>query len=194
MVMTNDNPISPPVMYNDPPPSLPIASKPEPLTPTISTLAPLIISSTDKLFFIAHKIGTADCHEWRLVRVAFQDSISLYPSCLQDKRFLVDFYTAHLANACFNAINQHFWLQYHDRNATTFKTMDAHLITPSDTSADCTARHHLVTVRCWVNLTHGDTYLHGPFDFAVICGRKTRDCIGQDCWDPLATKTSMFTN
>ncbi len=78
-------------MYNGPPPSLPIASKPEPTAPTILTLAPLIFSITDKLFFIAHKIGTADCYEWRLVRVAFRDSVSLYPSCLQDGRFLVEF-------------------------------------------------------------------------------------------------------
>ncbi len=157
-------------------------------------MAPTIISSTDKLFFIAHKIGTADCRKWRLVRVAFQDSISLYPSCLQDGRFLVDFYTAHPSDVRFNAINQCFWLQYRDHNAPTFETMDAHLITPSDTSANRAAHHHLVPVRCWVNLTHGDTYLHGPFDFAVVRGRKTRDCIGQDCWDMLATKTSMFTN
>jgi hypothetical protein len=106
MVMSNDDPISPPVMYNGPPPSLPIASKPEPLAPMITTLAPLIISSSDKLFFIAHKIGTADCYEWRLVCVAFQDSVSLYPSCLQDGRFLVKFYMAHPADAGYNAINQ----------------------------------------------------------------------------------------
>jgi hypothetical protein len=126
MVMSDDSPISPPDMYNGPPPSLPIASKPEPSAPMILTLAPLIISSTDKLFFIAHKIGTAKCYEWRLVRVAFQDSISLYPSCLQDGRFLVEFYMAHPTNAHYNAINQHFWLQYHDRNAPTFGTMNAH--------------------------------------------------------------------
>ena len=172
MVMANDNPISPPVMYNGPPPSLPKASKPEPLTPRIiSTLAPLIISSTDKLFFIARKIGTADCHKWHLVCVAFQDSISLDQLCLQDGLFLIDFYTTHPDDTCFNAINQHFWLQYHDRNAPTFETMDSHLITPSDTSADRAAHHHLMTVRCWVNLTHGDMYLHGPFDFASVAER-----------------------
>jgi hypothetical protein len=181
-------------MYNSPPPSLPIASKPEPSAPTILTLAPLIISSTDKLFFIAHKIGTAVCYEWCLVHVAFMDSVSLYPSCLHNGCFLVKFYMAHSAGACYNAINQLFWLQYCDCNAPTFGTMDAHLITPSDTSADCAAHHHLVTVIIWVNLTHGDTYLHGPFDFAVVHGRRTCYCIGQDSWDALATKTSMFTN
>jgi hypothetical protein len=194
MVMSNNNPISLPVMYIGPPPLLPIASKPEPLAPTIATLAPLIFSSTDKLFFIAHMIGTADCYEWRLVRVAFQDSVLLYPLCLQDRCFLVKVYMAHPADACYNAINQRFWLQYRDHNAPTFGTMDAHLITPSDTSADRVAYNHLVTVRCWVNLTHGNTYIHGPFDFAVIRGRKTRDRIGQDSWDVLASKTLMFTN
>jgi hypothetical protein len=178
MVMTDNDPISPPVMHNRPPPSLPIASKPEPLAPTIATLAPLIISSRDKLFFIAHMISTADCYERRLVRVAFQDSVLLYLLCLQDGRFLVKFYMAHPAEACYNAINQQFWLQYRDCNAPTFGTMGAHLITPSNTLADRAACNHLVTVRCWVNLTHGDTYIHGPFDFAVIHGRKTRDCIG----------------
>ncbi len=146
MMMSDNNPISPPVMYNGPPPLLPLASKPEPSTPTITTLAPLIISSTDKLFFIARKIGMADCYEWRLVPVAFQDSVSLYLPCLQDRCFLVEFYMAHPVDACYNAINQCYWLQYRDRNSPTFGTMDMHLITPSDTSADRALRHHLVTV------------------------------------------------
>jgi hypothetical protein len=72
--------------------------------------------------------------------------------------------------------------------------MDAHLITPSDTSADCAVRHHLITIRSWVNLTHGDMYLHGPFNFTVVRGHKTCDQIGQNSWDGLATKTLMFTN
>ncbi len=125
MVMSDDDPISPPIMYNGPPPLLPLASKPKPSTPTITTLALLIILSTNKLFFIAHKIGTADCYEWHLVHVAFQDSISLYPPCLQDGCLLVKFYMAHPADAHYNAINQHYWLQYRDRNSPTFGTMDA---------------------------------------------------------------------
>jgi hypothetical protein len=101
---------------------------------------------------------------------------------------------AHPADARYNAINQRYWLQYRDHNSPTFGTMDAHLITPLDTSAERASRHHLVTVRSWVNLTHGDTYIHGPFDFAVVRGRKTRDRISQDLWDILASKTAMFTN
>ncbi len=195
LVLSDDIPFSPAVKYNDPPPSLPLAATPvNPSPPSITTLAPLIISSADKLFFIVHTIGTAGCYEWRLVRVAFQDSVSLYPPCLQDGRFLVEFYMAHPADARYNAINQRYWLQYCDHNSPTFGMMDAHLITPSDTSAERASHHHLVTVRNWVNLTHGDTYIHGPFDFAIVRGRKTCDRIGQDSWDVLASKSTMFTN
>jgi hypothetical protein len=100
----------------------------------------------------------------------------------------------HPADAHYNAINQRYWLQYCDHNSPTFGTMDAHLITPPDISAERASCHHLVTVRSWVNLTHGDTYIHGPFDFAVVRGRKTRDRVGQDSWDKLASKTAMFMN
>jgi hypothetical protein len=181
LVLSDDIPFSPAVMYNCLPPLLPLAATPaNPSPPSITMLAPLIISSADKLFFIAHTIGTAGCYEWRLVCIAFQDSVSLYPPCLQDGRFLVEFYMAHPADARYNAINQRYWLQYCDHNSPTFGTMDAHLITPSDTSAEHASHHHLVTVRSWVNLTHCDTYIHGPFDFAILRGRKTCDRIGQD--------------
>jgi hypothetical protein len=117
-ILSDDDPFSPAVMYTRPPPSLPLPAEPtNPSSPSITTLAPLIISSTDKLFFIAHKIGTANCYEWRLVRVMFQDSVSLYPPCLQDGRFLVKFYMAHPADARYNAINQCYWLQYRDHNS-----------------------------------------------------------------------------
>jgi hypothetical protein len=75
--------------------------------PTITDLAPRIITSTDKLFFIACALGEAT-REWRLVRVEFNDSISLYPSALQDGWFLVEFYVLHPADIRFNATNQQY--------------------------------------------------------------------------------------
>jgi hypothetical protein len=101
---------------------------------------------------------------------------------------------SHPANVRYNAINQRFWLQYCNRNTPTFDTLDAHLITPSDTLADCAARLHLIPVRPWVNLTHGNTYIHGPFDFAIVNGQKFRDCIRQEAWDALVARQSMFSN
>jgi hypothetical protein len=72
--------------------------------------------------------------------------------------------------------------------------MDAHLITPSNTSKDQGKQHLLVPNQAWANLTHSDTYIHGPFEFAIVRGRKTRDRIGQKDWDALAWSKSMFSN
>ncbi len=136
--------------------------------PSITSLAPQIIASTDKLFFIAHNIGASHCHEWWLVRVAFKDSILLYPASLQDHRFLVEFYVLHPADVQYNAINQLYWLQYSMHNGISNGQLDAHLLTPSDSSEEQAEKHKLRPICAWVNLTHGDTYIHGPFDFATI--------------------------
>ena len=72
--------------------------------------------------------------------------------------------------------------------------LDAHLITPSDTSENRAERRHLLHIRCWVNLTHADTFIHGPFNFATVNGRETWDCVGQKAWDMLTAKTSLLSN
>jgi hypothetical protein len=100
----------------------------------------------------------------------------------------------HPSDIRYNAINQRFWLQYQASSPAVFGTMDAHLIAPSDTSEDRAARHQLVPTHTWVNLTRSDTYLHGPFNFAVVKGCKTRNRIAQEHWDALKLKQSLFSN
>ncbi len=162
----------------------------------IHLLTAAIIQSTDKLFFVSHSIGLNDAREWCLAWVAFQDSMSLYPSCTQDGQYLFEFYICHPSDWRYNAINQCYWLQYHgiDEVAMPTASTDTHLIRPSDTSDAYAARHKLVPFRKWLNISHLDTFIHGPFDFASICGRKTRDRISQDDWDILVKHTSMFAN
>jgi hypothetical protein len=89
--MSDNPPFSPPIMYDGPPPVPPVLPADLHVPPSITTLVPQIIASADKLFFIAHKIGLSSSCEWRLVRVAFTESILLYPSALQDGWFLVKF-------------------------------------------------------------------------------------------------------
>ena len=36
-----------------------------------------------------------------------------HPACLQDGRFLVEFYIPHSSDVRYNGINQQNWLQYH---------------------------------------------------------------------------------
>jgi hypothetical protein len=183
-----------PIMHVGPPPAAPIYDSPT--IPSISTLTTTIIKSSDKLFFISNRTGTNEAREWRLVRIAFQESMSLYPSCLQDGRFLVEFYICHPSDCHFNAINQRFWLQYHtDRELLSpLFTTDTHLVRPSDTSVDYAIRHKLTAFQKWVNLTHHDTFIHGPFDFSSINGRKTQDRVSQQDWDVLKSHCNMFHN
>jgi hypothetical protein len=192
-LMSDNPPFSPPVMYHVPTPLPPSRIEPPP-PPSIMLLAPQIIASVDKLIFIAHNIGASNCQERRLVCIAFQNSILLYPSSLQDGKFLVKFYILHPTNVWYNAINQHYWLQYSVQNDISNGQLDAHLLTPSDSLEDRATCHNLHPICAWVNLTHGDTYIHGPFDFATIRGQKTCNRVGQECWDVLAAKCSMFTN
>ena len=185
---------SEPVMATGPPPSAP--NHAIPTVPAIHLLVAAIIRSTDRLFFVSNGIGAGDAREWRLVRIAFEDSMSLYPSCTQDGRFLVEFYICHTADWRMNAINQRYWLQYHEVSDIESPHLgsETHLIKPSEISASYATRHKLVPLRKWMNLTHLDTFIHGPFEFASIRGRKTRDRIDQVDWDILQRHSSMFGN
>jgi hypothetical protein len=51
-----------------------------------------------------------------------------------------------------------------------------------------------VPFRKWLNISHLNTFIHGPFKFASICGRKSRDHISKEDWDILGRQTSMFNN
>jgi hypothetical protein len=67
LMLSNDNSFCPPVMYTGPPPWPPTMPRHKDTPPTITTLSPLIMSSSDKLFFISSIIGTVDCCKWQLV-------------------------------------------------------------------------------------------------------------------------------
>ena len=180
------------IFYTGPPPSPPTHTPPE--IPPLPDLVASIINSDNKLFFISHKIGQESAREWRLVRIAFSDSISLNPSSLQTGKFLVDFYIPHTSDARYNGINQRYWLQYHSRSdiSNPHRESSTHLIRPSDTSEDFAARHQLVPFRQWINLTHQDTYIHGPFNFATVNGRRTRDRISEEDWKILGPRLTFI--
>ena len=95
-----------------------------------------------------------------------------------------------------NAVNQRYWIQFHSREDILHPSLstDTHLIRPSETSDDYAQRHKLLSFRKWLNITHQDTFIHGPFEFATIQGCKTQDRISQADWDILRQHSSMFQN
>ena len=54
--------------------------------------------------------------------------------------------------------------------------------------------HKLLPFWKFINLTHSDTFIHGPFDFSTINNRKSRDRICQSDWDILKSHCDLFHN
>ena len=178
----------------DPPP--PIQAPPAPYVPDIGPLTASILASTDRLFFISHRVPGSAMTEWALVRVDLQRSIQAHPSALQDGRFLVAFYTCHPADKRYNAINQRYWLEYHPtlEVANPYRSRCAHMIRPSSQSPSYALAEGLKPFSQWVRLTNADTFITGPFDFAIINGRKSRDRISEKQWTTLGKHNHLFTN
>jgi hypothetical protein len=115
---------------------------------------------------------------------------------LQDGRFLVEFFIPHSDDVRYDAVNKRYWLQYHtieDIDSPTSSSF-THLLRPSDTSEQYAKRKGLFPFRQWVNLTHESVFIHGPFDFATINGRHTRDRISLDDWSILIQNASLYSN
>jgi hypothetical protein len=183
-----------PVMYTGPPPAS--SSYSHPATPELNTLVCSIIQSSDRLFFIWHSISSNEARKWRLIQVAFEQSMSSYPLCLQDGCFLLEFFICHPSKLHVNPINQHYRLQYYtlSKVQSQLSSMNTHLIRPSDTLVDYAQHHELCPFQKWLNLTQLNTFIHGPFKFASVNGRKTRYCVSQADWDVLKSHLNMFHN
>ena len=104
-----------------------------------------------------------------------------------DRGFLFEFSICHPSDWHYNAVNQRYWIQYHGQNDILCPdlSLETHPIRPSETSVDYALRHKLLPFRKWLNITHSDTFIHGPFEFASVRGQKTCDFISQDDWNVL---------
>ena len=81
-------------MYPPKPPCLNVqaiqALKPKPVTRlTMNQLHAKLMNGQDNLFFVVFE------EEWRPVGVAYKDTMTLHPECLQDDKLLVDVYILH---------------------------------------------------------------------------------------------------
>ncbi len=73
-------------------------------------------------------------------------------------------------------------------------SMDMHLIHLSNRFVDYAQCHKLCPFWKWLNLTHLNTFIHGPFKFTSVNGRKTGDPVSQTNWDILKSHLTMFHN
>lgn len=122
--------------------------------------------------------------------------MSLNPNAMQDGKFLVEFYICHPGDVYYNATNQRYWLEYHPllSSSNAAQRHHAHLIRPHSSSSSYADKEGLQPFRQWVRLIHGSTYIHGPFDFAVVNGKKSRDRIALEHWQVLHARSALFSN
>jgi hypothetical protein len=163
---------------------------------TKTTIITDLVASEDKLFFIAYgQYRDQQRKEWKLVRVDFEESIRQHPSCLQDGRFLVEFFIEHHRDANIDICSRRYWLEYHKSNAHKTLSANCHILQPSQYSLEIAKSKQLVPYREWVNLDDIlGVSLHGPFNFATRNNRKTKDRISAADWLTLADQSAHYQN
>jgi hypothetical protein len=183
-------------------PAIPIPSTADNITAlstsmrTKSSIVADIIRSEDKLFFVAYaQSRSQDRKEWKLVRVDFHRSLQQHPTCLQDGRFLVDFFIEHHRDKHLDMCTRRYWVEYHKNNSYKSLSLDYHIILqPSQYSENTAMSMGLTPYREWVQLDDSSITLHGPFNFATLNNRKTRDRVAKADWLVLQDRESLYHN
>ena len=110
--------------------------------------------------------------------MAYDITLAIHPRCVEDGKYLVDFYIRHPEDASFNAPNQRYWLEYH-HSPSVIRSNHAktyHLVRPSSDSIRYVVANDLIPYRQWIYLHQEEVYIHGPFDFSIMPnGWKSRD-------------------
>ena len=131
------------------------------------------------------------------MRIAYDATMKMHPNCVVDGTFLVDFYILHPDDRTYNAPNQRYWLEYHEKDQVQRSNHSSayHLIKPGAESETYARGCWLQPFRQWMNILHDDIYIHGPFDFTVMKGgRKSLDRVSLDDWQVLHNFSVMFHN
>jgi hypothetical protein len=160
----------------------------------LSHLIQSIISSSDKLFFIAYQQTNNQRREWKLIQIDFPQSMSKYPQCLQTGKFIANFLIQHPKDSESSFENKRYWTEYHESLSNKQLNIHYHLIQPSEVTQRIATQQNLVPYREWINLSDDSIRLHGPFDFAVLNNRKTRDRIHTTDWAILQSLSKSYDN
>jgi hypothetical protein len=119
---------------------------PIPIQP-FPSLIQSIISSNNKLFFIAYNIPNQSRKEWKLVQLDFQQSMKRYPNCLQDGKFIMNFLIAHPKDSAIPFQFKQFWIEYHKILSPKRLHNQFHIIQPSDISQKLAIKQDLTPYR-----------------------------------------------
>ena len=161
---------------------------------TTENLLSKIIQSEDKLFFIANHNHYDNRKEWRLVQVDLHNTMKERPNSINDNLFKVNYYIVHPKDTQYHPVNQRLWKQYVQREGKYVRHDKTHLVRPTSNHENYCRQKNIVALSQWVQLDDESTFIHGPFEFATIQGRKTTDRISPGDWQILCDNKSKYSN
>jgi hypothetical protein len=104
----------------------------------------------------------------------------------------VQFLIQHFNDNSVNLTEKRYWLEYHSHHQQKTLGSQYHLIPPTSVSNEIAITRNLVPFREWIYLSQQDQLLHGPFDFATLNNRKTRDRISATDWQSLIAQKDKY--
>jgi hypothetical protein len=152
-----------------------------------------IIRSESKLLFISYSSPYTEYLEWKLVQVDLEYTLNHNPNAISDGRIYVNFLISHPSDRQYSGPNQRYWTEYHELHGRFASIQNYHLVRPSPNRAQYAKQKNLVPFSVWITLSEPN-YIHGPFDFATLHGRKSRDRISTSDWIILRNSKAKFQN
>ena len=131
-----------------------------------------IIQSDDKLFFINHI--NSGRKEWNLVQVNLEKTFAHNPHVFSDGKFLVEYYVAHPDDSNYGAINKRYWKEYHAKLGRYQLHEKYHIIKPTISEEKYCLGKSLIPYETWSYIGRENIFIHGPFNFATLNGRKKK--------------------
>ena len=159
---------------------------------SLTKLLANLIKSEDKILFINHEHNNR--REWNLIQVDLQQTLEKNPDVVSNGKFLVEYFVSHPHDSNYSSINQRFWREYHNRLGVYQLHEKFNLIQPSIDEKSYCRKKSLVPYSRWTNLNTSDILLHGPFDFTIVNGRKSKDRISQRDFEALEKKKDTYDN
>ena len=156
---------------------------------------PSIISSDNKLFFIAHAYNGQRRKEWKLVQLNFKETMKLNPQALTNGKFLVHSLMQHPNDSAYSLIQQRYWPHYNDKSIPMDEyTSQVKFIRPVPEASTFAEKNNLPPIRFWVQLNDPSVLIHGPFNFATVNGRETIDKISAKDWKELVANSDKYND
>lgn len=103
-----------------------------------------VITSEDKLFFIAHTTFNGSRKEWKLVQLDLQASIKLSSTCIQDGKFIMNFLIQHPHDVALPHQYKRFWTEYHRVLGSKKLHSNFELIKPSEITSKIAKANSLI--------------------------------------------------